>query len=131
MTDQLRELKRILPALRSFRKDISTMIPWETYVGQSRMLVRTYRALHGRVKKILSDDPFVAALVVDLPEKADDRTVTQQIVLLNGQLFAYVEGLIEELDEASKNIPYKPPSEAERRARRAGDVLEAPDQKDY
>ncbi|MEM9950605.1 MAG: hypothetical protein AAF846_03310 [Chloroflexota bacterium] len=97
----MRNLKRTLNALTRLRKDMRGMIPMEVYKGMGNVVVRTYTALHTSVKQEL-DDPFINALVIDLPDDATDRQKVTQVNLLAGQLLSYVEDIYETLESQNQ-----------------------------
>lgn len=106
MNQQLLNLKRYYAALDNLRRDTRHLVSMEAYVGQGNMLVRTYTALHKGISAIL-EDPYLDALVLDLPVDATERQSAVQITILVGQLLAYVEGTYEYLEaqaaEKAKN----------------------------
>jgi len=100
----------------------------ETYVGQGNMLVRTYSALHKGISSIL-DDPYLDALVLDLPEDATERQSAVQVSILTGQLLAYVEGTYEYLqaeneEKTEQDSPLKRDNSEESIIKRFGDVID-------
>ena len=98
-TNQLRELKRYYPALKSLRRDVMhNIIPMELYHGMGDKLVQMYVALHARIKDIVND-PYVDVLTMDVQSNIGDEQKVATVSLLTGQLTAYVESTIEYLEE--------------------------------
>lgn len=95
---KLNQLKRARNALNNLRTDIRHMVSMETHHGMGNVLVRTYGALHQSVNEAIND-PVVEALVVDVPDDADDRQKVTQVTVLAGQLLAIVEDYYEATQE--------------------------------
>ena len=100
--NQLRELKRYYPSLKSLRRDVlHNIIPMELYHGMGDKLVQMYVALHARIKEIVND-PYVDILTMDVESSAGDEQKVATISVLIGQLTAYVESTIDYLEETLK-----------------------------
>ena len=99
---KVNQIKQALNALNLLRRDTKHMVSMETHHGMGDVLVRTYMALQQSVNDVV-DNPFVAALKIDLPEDADDRLKVTQVTILAGQLLAFVEAYYEEIRQSEAN----------------------------
>ncbi len=89
--DTLRDLIRLIPPARALKKDLEKSLHLEFYPGTGDLAVRSYKGLHASVSK-LTDDPYVEAISMSVPEKATDKEKVALVLLAVGQLLAYLEG---------------------------------------
>ena len=90
-TVDLNALIRLIPPARALKKDLEESIHTELYEGTGDMAVKSYNNLHSSVSRLI-DDPYVESLVLDAPEKANDREKVLLARLASSQLVAYLEG---------------------------------------
>ncbi|HVU12171.1 MAG TPA: hypothetical protein VHD90_12880 [Phototrophicaceae bacterium] len=90
-SDDLRALIRLIPPMRALQDELEKSIPLETYEGTGNLAVRSFQGLQQSVYTI-TEEPYVAALGINLDEGATERQLIAQVSLAVGQLIAYVEG---------------------------------------
>jgi len=101
MNRTLLTLKQAHKGLENLRRDTNHIIPMEMHEGMGDMLVRLYGGLLKSVQSV-SNDAFLEAMIVDLPENASDQQKVVQINILSGQLLSFVEGLYYMLEAESE-----------------------------
>jgi hypothetical protein len=89
--DTLRALIRLIPPARALKEDLEKSIHLELYSGTGDMAVKSFQGLHASVAR-LTDDPYVEALSMSVPENATDKEKVSLALLAAGQLAAYLEG---------------------------------------
>ncbi len=89
--DTLRALIRLIPPARALKEDLGKSIHLELYSGTGDMAVKSFQGLHASVAR-LTDDPYVEALSLSVPENATDKEKVSLALLAAGQLTAYLEG---------------------------------------
>jgi hypothetical protein len=89
--DTLRALIRLIPPARALKEDLEKSIHLELYSGTGDMAVKSFQGLHASVAR-LTDDPYVEALSMSVPESATDKEKVSLALLAAGQLSAYLEG---------------------------------------
>jgi hypothetical protein len=110
-TVDLNALIRLIPPARALKKDLEESIHTELYEGTGDMAVKSYNNLHSSVSRLI-DDPYVESLVLDAPEKANDREKVLLARLASSQLVAYLEGqtgLVSQGGGSSGNSYYSAP----------------------
>jgi hypothetical protein len=88
---QLRALIRLLPPARALKDQLEKSLHLETYAGTGDFAIASLRGLHASAARV-SDDPYLAALGVQVPEGAGDREKVSLALLAASQLFAYLQG---------------------------------------
>jgi hypothetical protein len=88
--NDLRALIALIPPVRALREDVEKSIHLELYPGTGDLSVRTFRSLRDQVARI-TDDPYVAALELDVEETTKDKQKAAQVLIGTGQLLAYLE----------------------------------------
>jgi len=89
--DTLRALIRLSPPVRALREDLEKNIHLELYAGTGELAVRSFQGLQASVARI-TDDPYVATLILNVPGDAGDKEKVALARLAAGQLCAYLEG---------------------------------------
>ena len=89
--DTLRALIRLIPPARALKEDLEKSIHLELYTGTGDMAVKSFQGLLANVAR-LTDDPYVEALSLSVPEDATDLEKVSLARLGAGQLAAYLEG---------------------------------------
>jgi hypothetical protein len=89
--DTLRALIRLIPPARALKEDLGRSIHLELYSGTGDMALKSFQGLHASVVR-LTDDPYVEALSLSVPENATDKEKVSLALLAAGQLTAYLEG---------------------------------------
>ncbi|MCI0714219.1 MAG: hypothetical protein L0154_28950 [Chloroflexi bacterium] len=89
-SEDLRALIRLTIPLRKFCFDIEKALHLELYHGNGRLYMRTFKGLRDKCLSV-NDDPYISALDFDLPDKAGDREIASQVLLLANQLLSYLE----------------------------------------
>lgn len=87
--NDLRALIRLISPLRALREDIEKSLLLELYSGSGNLAVRSLEALRDQVLEI-TEDRYVAALTLDAGN-GGDREKFSQVLLISGQLLAYLE----------------------------------------
>ena len=91
------KLEQILKALKALSRSTHKALQSATYDGTGKMVVKSYRGLHGRVCELLPDDFFVTdSLVLEVADDADDRSMVGVVNMAADQLVTYLEGTIKE-----------------------------------
>lgn len=88
--NDLRALIRLISPLRALREDIEKSLLLELYTGSGNLAVRSLEALRDQVLEI-TQDRYVAALTLDDVPGGGDREKFSQVLLVSGQLLAYLE----------------------------------------
>lgn len=88
--ETLRALIRYLGPLSLLREDLERTVHLELYPGVGDAVVQTYGGLHAAVTRLV-DDPYLQGLTVNVPDGADDRQKVSLVLLLAGQLLAFVQ----------------------------------------
>jgi hypothetical protein len=88
---QLRALIRLLPPARTLKDQLEKSLHLEIYAGTGDFAVSSFKGLHASISR-LTDDPYVAALAVQVPEGSGDKEKVSLALLAAGQLAAYLEG---------------------------------------
>lgn len=86
----LRALIKLIPPLRALREDIEKSLHLEMYENAGDLAVRSLEALRNQILDITQDN-YVAALTVDFSQGGGDRAKFSQVLLVSGQLLAYLE----------------------------------------
>ncbi|MFO7322207.1 MAG: hypothetical protein DIU68_010785 [Chloroflexota bacterium] len=87
--NDLRALIRLIAPLRALREDVEKSLHLELYSGAGDLAVRSLTALRDQVLEI-TQDPYIEALSLDA-YAGDDREKFSQVMLISGQLLAYLE----------------------------------------
>ena len=87
--NDLRALIRLISPLRALREDIEKSLLLELYTGSGNLAVRSLEALRDQILEI-TQDRYVAALTLDYVESSGDREKFSQVLLVSGQLLAYL-----------------------------------------
>lgn len=85
----LRALIKLIPPLRALREDVEKSLHLELYSNAGELAVRSLEALREEVLEI-TQDRYVAALMLD-SGNGGDREKFSQVLLVSGQLLAYLE----------------------------------------
>jgi hypothetical protein len=85
----LRALIKLIPPLRALREDVEKSLHLEMYASVGDLAVRSLTALCEQIYEV-TQDRYVASLVVD-PNVGGDREKFSQVLLVSGQLLAYLE----------------------------------------
>src|SRR5688572_26003519 len=88
---QLRALIRLLPPARTLKDHLEKSLHLEIYAGTGDFAISSFKGLHASISR-LTDDPYVAALAIQVPEGSGDRDKVSLALLAAGQLAAYLEG---------------------------------------
>ena len=88
--NDLRALIRLIPPVRTLREDVEKGLHLETFAGSGDLVVRTLQALREQIYHI-TQDAYIAALEPDVDESSKDRTKFSQVLLITGQLLAFLE----------------------------------------
>lgn len=88
---QLRALIRLLPPARTLKDQLEKSLHLEIYAGTGDLAINSLKGIHASISR-LTDDPYVAALAVQVPENAGDREKVSLALLAASQLAAYLEG---------------------------------------
>ena len=103
MTDQPKPtLQRHYYGVQRLRKDLKTAIGMQMHHGLGDVALRVYDMHQQRVQQA-TNDPFVVALAIesiDIPEK--ERAKIALVNLLAGQLYAYLEDVVEGVSRQSR-----------------------------
>ena len=91
--ENLREVIRLVPAARALKDQLEKSLYMETFSGTGDVAVKSYNGLHQSISRF-TDDPYVHSLTPDIAADADDKQKVSLILLVAGQLLAYVEGQI-------------------------------------
>jgi hypothetical protein len=87
---ELRALIKLIAPLRALREDVEKALHLEIHSGSGDLAVRSLTAIRDQIYQV-TQDPYVAALTLDLDEGTKDRAKFAQVLLISGQLLAYVE----------------------------------------
>ena len=88
---QLRALIRLLPPARTLKEQLEKSLHLEIYGGTGDFAVNSFKGIHASISR-LTDDPYVAALAIQVPDGAGDREKVSLALLAASQLAAYLEG---------------------------------------
>ena len=91
--ENLRTLIRYLAPLTTLRQDLERAMALEFQAALGDTTIRTYNGLHASITRVL-DDPYLAALVLQVPEGANDKEKISLVFLMVGQLLSAVHGAI-------------------------------------
>ena len=89
--EKIRGLIRLIKPARALRMELEKNLHMEMYSGAGDMAVRSYRGLRESVAA-LTDDPYLQALTLDVRPELTDREKVSVVLLMAGQLAAYLEG---------------------------------------
>ncbi|MBZ0291429.1 MAG: hypothetical protein K8L99_02570, partial [Anaerolineae bacterium] len=90
-----REIRQLLPALKSLASSTDRAITMQTYGAMGNMAVKSYRNLHGRLVQLLPDDGYVTdALALEVNESSKDEDKVAQVNLAANQLVEYLEAQV-------------------------------------
>lgn len=89
--DTLRALIRLIPPARALREDLEKSIHLEIYTGTGDMAMKCFSGLQASVVAI-TNDPYLATLVLTVPETSGEKEKVSLVLLAAGQLAAYLEG---------------------------------------
>lgn len=87
----LRALIRLFPPARVLKDDLGMSIHLELHPGIGNMAVKSCQGLYVSVVKF-TDDPYIEALSLDVPENASDKEKVTLVRLVAGQLIVHLEG---------------------------------------
>jgi len=86
------ELRKLIPALQSLHKSVERALVTETFKGTGNMAVKSYTSLHARVAALLPDDDYITeALLLEVPDDAEEADKVAQVQLAASQLVMYLE----------------------------------------
>ena len=91
--ENLRALIRYLAPLTTLRQDLERAMVLEFQAALGDTAVRTYNGLHASITRVL-DDPYLAALTLDVPTTANDKEKVSLVFLAVGQLLSVVHSMI-------------------------------------
>jgi hypothetical protein len=89
--EKIRGMIRLIPPASALKNDLEKALHLELHAGAGDMAVKTYGGLHESVAA-LADDPYVNALSIDLTPGLTDRDKIGLVVLMAGQIEAYLKG---------------------------------------
>lgn len=91
--ESLRALIRYLAPLTMLRQDLERAMALEFEGALGDTAVRTYNGLHASITRVLAD-PYLEALALQVPERANDKEKISLVFLAVGQLSAMVHSVI-------------------------------------
>lgn len=89
--NDLRALLRLIPAIQTLREDVENSLHLELYTGAGDLVLRSFRGLRDQVYAI-TEDRYIGSLDAGEDERLKDKHRLSQVMLLSGQLLAYIEG---------------------------------------
>jgi hypothetical protein len=90
--ERLRDLIRLIPAVRALKENLEESIHMERYVGGDPA-VKLYEGLYSTIAGMVTD-PYLTTLALNLPADATDEQKTVFVHMAASQLLAFLEGQI-------------------------------------
>lgn len=88
------ELNQVLMAFKALSKNVEKQLHIGIYEGTGDISVRSYQALHRKIKELLPDDFYITEVLTYEPVEGNDRQKLGAINILCGQMTDYLKELL-------------------------------------